>query len=87
MFENFKLSDVVTEIKNPLKEQAELKRKQAFENIKNFIDERLREERSFYIEENGENYAEAMRKDKVPAAICESKELVKLMAEYMEWSI
>ena len=88
MFENANLSDVINVLdSNPLYKVAYEKKKKALEKIQDFIDDRLREEKQFYVEEYADNYAEAMRKDKIPATICESDEFIKLVAEYMEWSI
>lgn len=88
MFENARLSDVINVIdSNPLYKKAYENKKKAWEKIQDFIDDRLREQKQFYVEEYADGYAEAMRNDKVASSICEDDEFRKLVAEYMEWSI
>lgn len=90
MFENFNLGDHYQELRNlehPLRATAEKRKNQAWENLRAFVEDRLKEQAEFYTDKYADGYAEAMRDDNVVAGICEDDEFRKLMAEVMEWTI
>lgn len=72
---------------NPLREMARKKKEEAWQKIREYVDERIRQERDDYAEEYGENYVKALRDDKVSRVIVETDEFDKLMDDYFEWSI
>ena len=102
MFENINVGEVYKKMKeemtplervqhlattNPMREFARHKKEQAWQNIRNYVDEYIKETKADYIDEVGEHYYEAMMDDQVLNGFWEKDKFRELMDEYFEWSL
>lgn len=78
---------LMLEAENPFKKLFEKKREDAFNQIRAYIDNRIKEFEREYQEDYGENYIEAMYSDKVPQTICQTDDFDKLVENYFNLAV